>query len=97
MNLKKLVKSILYVCFFLFSTAALAQNKVVTGKVTDSKDGSSVAGASVLATGGSGKVGTQTAADGTFKITVPSGTTTLVIKSIGFDNQVVTIDRKSVV
>ena len=95
MNLKKLAKSILYACFFLFSTAALAQNKVVTGKVTDSKDGSSVAGASVLATGGSGKVGTQTAADGTFKITVPSGTTTLVIKSIGFDNQVVTITGKT--
>ncbi len=95
MNLKKLVKSILYACFFLFSTAALAQNKVVTGKVTDSKDGSPIAGASVLANGDRGKVGTQTAADGTFKIIIPSSTTTLVIKSIGFDNQVVTIAGKT--
>ncbi|MFC4231762.1 SusC/RagA family TonB-linked outer membrane protein [Parasediminibacterium paludis] len=97
MNLKKLVKSIFYVCFLLFSTAALAQTKVVTGKVTDSKDGSAVPNASVLATGGSGKAGTQTAADGTFKITVPSGTTKLVISSIGFEKMEVSVVGKTTV
>jgi iron complex outermembrane receptor protein len=91
MNLKKLVKSIFYVCFLLFSTAALAQTKVVTGKVTDSKDGSAVPNASILATGGSGKAGTQTAADGTFKITVPSGTKKLVITSVGFEKVEVSV------
>ncbi len=89
------MKSILYVCFFLFSTAALAQNKVVTGKVTDKKDGSGISNASVLATGGNRKAGAQTAADGTFKITVPSGTTTLVFSSIGFDRIEVSIAGKS--
>ncbi len=93
MNLTKLVKSIIYACFFLFSTAALAQNKVVTGKVTDSKDGSAVPNASVLVKGT--KQGTQTAADGTFKISLPSSATTLTISSIGFGSQDVSIAGKT--
>lgn len=93
MNLKKLVKSIFYVCFLLFSTAALAQTKVVTGKVTDAKDGSAVPNASVLVKGT--KQGTQTAADGTFKLTVAQNVTTLTISSIGFTTVDVSIAGKS--
>jgi len=93
MNLKKLVKSIFYVCFLLFSTAAFAQTKVVTGKVTDSKDGSAVPNASVLVKGT--KQGTQTAADGTFKFTVSASATTLTISSIGFGTQEVSIAGKT--
>lgn len=93
MNLKKLVKSIFYVCFLLFSTAALAQTKVVTGKVTDAKDGSAVPNASVLVKGT--KQGTQTAADGTFKLTVAQNATVLTISSIGFTSQDVSIVGKS--
>lgn len=89
MNLKKLAKSIIYVCFLLFSTAALAQTKVVTGKVTDAKDGSAVPNASVLVKGT--KQGTQTAADGSFKLTVAQNATTLTISSIGFTSQDVSI------
>lgn len=89
MNLKKLAKSIIYVCFLLFSTAALAQTKVVTGKVTDAKDGSAVPNASVLVKGT--KQGTQTAADGSFKLTVAQNATTLIISSIGFTSQDVSI------
>jgi TonB-linked SusC/RagA family outer membrane protein len=93
MNLKKLVKSIFYVCFLLFSTAALAQTKVVTGKVTDAKDGSGVPNASVLVKGT--KQGTQTEADGTFKLTVAQNATTLTISSIGFTTLDVSIVGKS--
>ncbi|MDI9365198.1 MAG: SusC/RagA family TonB-linked outer membrane protein [Flavobacterium sp.] len=93
MNLKKLVKSIFYACFLLFSTAALAQTKVVTGKVTDAKDGSAVPNVSVLVKGT--KQGTQTAADGTFKLTVAQNATTLTISSIGFATQEVSIVGKS--
>ena len=46
-----------------------AQEKTVTGKVTDSKDGSGVSGVSVTVKGT--KTGTLTTKDGTFKITVP--------------------------
>ncbi len=39
------------IAMLLASTGLFAQDRVVTGKVTDSKDGSSVAGASVVAKG----------------------------------------------
>lgn len=66
-----------------------AQTKTVTGKVTDSKDGSPLSGASVVAKGTS--TGTQTGADGSFKLTVPSTTKTLVISFAGFGNAEVNI------
>lgn len=62
---------------------AYSQNKVISGKVTDSKDGSPVAGASVVAKGTT--VGTSTNAEGNFSLSVASSVTTLVITSVGFD------------
>jgi TonB-dependent starch-binding outer membrane protein SusC len=66
-----------------------AQQKTITGKVTSDKDGSPVSGASVVAKGS--KSGTQTAADGTYSISVPNSVTKLVITSIGFGSQEVAI------
>ena len=65
-------------CFSL----AFAQNKTVTGKVTDSKDGSTLPGVSVSAKG-TPSIGTQTNADGGFSLSVPAGTKTIVFKYIG--------------
>ncbi|TAF83675.1 MAG: SusC/RagA family TonB-linked outer membrane protein, partial [Sphingobacteriales bacterium] len=64
-------------------------DKTVSGKVSDSKDGSPVAGASVVAKGA--KVGTQTKADGTFSLRVPASVTKLVISSLNFDEQEVSV------
>lgn len=74
---------------------AIAQDRVISGKVTDSKDGSALQGVTVAAKGT--RTGTQTAADGTFKITVGSGVTTLVFSSIGFATQEVDIAGRSTV
>lgn len=76
-------------CMLLLSHLAIAQNKTVTGKVTDSKDGSGVAGASVTAKGS--RTGTSTKGDGTFSLSVSSATTTLVITSVGYETQEVSI------
>ena len=73
--------------------SANAQQKTITGKVTSDKDGSPVSGASVVAKGS--KSGTQTAADGTFSLSVPNSVTKLVITSIGFSSQEVTIGSGS--
>ena len=70
--------------FTLLSMAAMAQN-VVTGKVTDSKDGSPLAGVTVTAKGT--RVSVQTATDGTYKITVPVGSGSLIFTSVGFAKQ----------
>ena len=87
MNLTKLAKGMLYLCLAFLSTTALAQNKVITGKVTDAKDGSGLPSVSILAVGGAAKAGTQTNQDGSFKLTTPASTTKLVISLIGYAKQ----------
>ncbi len=78
----RLLSRVLSVFFLMLacSFAALAQN-AVTGKVTDSKDGSPVPGVTITVKGS--KTITQTAADGTFKINAPANAT-LVFTSVGF-------------
>ncbi|HET6996742.1 MAG TPA: TonB-dependent receptor plug domain-containing protein, partial [Chitinophagaceae bacterium] len=90
MSVKKLLSAFFFtVSFFVLQASAHAQDKTVTGKVTDSKDGTPVVGASVQAKGT--RVGTTTKNDGTFSITVPSSATTLVISSIGYELQEVSV------
>lgn len=83
MIFKKIFKHFLLPAVFLFiATVAFSQNKIVTGKVTDSKDGSAVAGASVLIKGSTG--GTNTNSEGAFTLTVPTSATTLIISAVGY-------------
>jgi TonB-dependent starch-binding outer membrane protein SusC len=89
MSLKRLLYVIFMPVFLLISLSLLAQDRVVTGKVTDSKDGSPVVGASVQPKGS--KTGTSTAADGTYRLTVPSGINTLVVSSAEFVRQEIDI------
>ena len=93
MYCERLLKAIVFPCLLFFSITAFSQEKVITGKVTDSKDGSGIPGASVTAKGGT--AGTQTGTDGTFRISVPSSTTVLVISSVGFATQEITITGRS--
>lgn len=88
MNLKRLLLMIVMplVCFV---TGAIAQDRMVTGKVIDTKDGSPLVGASVLVKGT--RSGAQTTADGTFSVRVPANALTLVISSIGYSQAEVNI------
>ena len=82
----KIVKSTFVGLFLgLLVLNAQAQNKTVTGKVLDAKDGSPIAAASVVVRGAS--VGTKTTADGSFAITIPSTVTKLVISSVGYSSR----------
>ena len=52
MHFKNLLKVFCFFpCYVLFAVPAMAQNKTVTGKVTDAKDGSTMPGVSVVAKG----------------------------------------------
>ena len=82
MTPKRLFKAMLSVAMLFALQVAVAQNKTVSGKVTDGKDGSPVAGASVAAKGTT--TGTSTAADGSFQLSVPSNARVLVVSSVGF-------------
>ncbi|PRY05736.1 TonB-linked SusC/RagA family outer membrane protein [Pontibacter ummariensis] len=59
-----------------------AQNKAVSGKVTDQSTGQGLPGVSVVVKGTS--VGTATSADGTYTISVPAEGRTLVFRFIGY-------------
>ena len=93
MSIKRLLHVIFLPVFLLISLSLLAQDRVVTGKVTDSKDGSPVVGASVQPKGS--KTGTSTTADGSFRISVPAGVKTLVISSAEFERQEIDVTDKT--
>ncbi|ULQ51255.1 SusC/RagA family TonB-linked outer membrane protein [Flavihumibacter fluvii] len=59
-----------------------AQVREISGKITDQKDGSPLAGATITVKGTN--VSTATGADGTFVISVPAGSKTLIISSVGY-------------
>lgn len=93
MSAKTLLSAIL--CFVLAISVQVtaAQDKTITGKVTDSKDGSPVVGASVQPKGT--RTGTSTRSDGSFSINVGPNVTILVISSVGYETQEISIEGKS--
>ena len=93
MSCKNLLKPAAFIFLLCISQLIFAQDRVVTGRVTDSKDNTGVPGVTVTPKGT--KTGTQTSADGSYRITVGPGVTTLVFTSIGYATQEVDITGKS--
>ncbi|MGV8880290.1 MAG: SusC/RagA family TonB-linked outer membrane protein [Sphingobacteriaceae bacterium] len=79
------------VCFLSLFTLSLsfAQNRTITGKVTSFPGQNSIVGATVSIKGST--QGATTSIEGTFSLSVPSGAVTLVVSSIGFQNNEVTV------
>jgi TonB-dependent starch-binding outer membrane protein SusC len=71
-------------CLVMVSYSAIAQ-KVVTGKVSDSKSGQGLPGVTVTIKGTSTAVSTES--DGTFSINVPSDNAVLVISYVGYTSK----------
>ncbi len=72
---------LLWVCCFCVQAVAWAQNRAVTGKVTDDKGGA-LPGVNVLVKGTT--TGTATNAEGNYTINVPGGDAVLVFSFIGY-------------
>ena len=66
----------------LAAFAVYAQDRTISGKVTDSKDGTPLAGVTVTVKGST--TSSQTDANGNFSISVPSNAKTLVFSYVGF-------------
>ncbi len=84
------MKKILLLAVFAllgFTVQISAQTKTVTGKITDSKDGSSLPGVTVK----NAKIGTVSGADGSFTIKVPTTATKLSVSSVGYTSMDVDI------
>ena len=84
----------LFLCLSLVVSQLWAQNRTVKGKVTDDK-GVGIPQASVLVKGTT--VGTTTTADGSFSISVPANGKTLVVSSLNFSAQEISITGKTTV
>ncbi len=82
--MRKLVT--LFLCIAI--AQANAQNKTVTGKVTDAKDGTPLQGVSVSV---KGATGTVSAVDGSFKLLVPANSKTISFSSVGFEKSELSI------
>ncbi|MBB6128658.1 SusC/RagA family TonB-linked outer membrane protein [Mucilaginibacter lappiensis] len=95
MQLKNLLKVSCLAIFCFFAVPALAQNRVITGKVTDSHDGSPMPGVSIVAKGST--IGTNTGPNGDFKLSLPASNNTLVVSFIGYVKQEVDITGKTTI
>jgi len=74
---------------------AFAQSRTIKGKVTSADDGQPVIGATVLIKGTS--TGVVTNPDGEYTLQVPEGSNTLVFRSIGMQDQEVTLKGSNTV
>jgi iron complex outermembrane receptor protein len=93
MSCRTLLKTIVLPVLLIISQFTYAQERTITGKVTDSKDGTPIARASVVEKGSN--KGTTTAEDGTFKLTVGPSVTALVITSVGYGRMEVNISGQT--
>src|SRR5665213_3508088 len=88
---KKLLLCGVFVWMCLMQT--FAQQRTITGKVTD-PNGNAVSNASITVKGSVS--GTNTDADGNFSISLPRGSKTLTVSSIGFEPMDVQVSGNNV-
>ncbi len=78
-------KILLFTMIVLSGAAAFAQDRVVSGTVSDSQSGEPIPGANITVKGSS--TGTGTTVDGKFTLSVPAGSNTLVVSFVGYLTQ----------
>lgn len=91
----KKIKFLFLLPMLLLTVMANAQDKVITGKVTNKQTGESLSGVSVIADKKKGAVATKD--DGTYSITVAKSSTTLIFSYVGFATQTVNIEGKTTI
>lgn len=84
--------SLILCCIAMFAGRLMAQDRVVTGTVTES-NGTPVTSASIIIKGSNR--GTATTIDGTFKISVPPNAKTLVISGVNLQPLEINIGKKT--
>ncbi|MBL7872008.1 MAG: SusC/RagA family TonB-linked outer membrane protein [Cyclobacteriaceae bacterium] len=90
------MRKILLLSFSLFlAVGAWAQDRVVSGKVTSSEDGTTLPGVNVVLKGTTN--GTVTDSEGNYRLTIPAGGGSLVFSFIGLKTVEVSLGDRSVV
>lgn len=84
----------LTLCFLLTIASVMAQERVITGTITD-ETGATMPGVNVLLKGTSS--GTATDASGNFRLNIPNDQATLVISFVGYATSEIQVGSRSVV
>lgn len=86
------MKTSLLLCLFMAMglVHAFAQNRTITGRVTDARDGAPIPGATVRIS--KTRLGTLTNANGEYTLTVPTNAPSLEFSFMGFDTRQVRIE-----
>jgi len=87
-------RSLLFM-LLLLGSFAYGQNRVITGKVTNKETGTPLSGVNILADKQRG--GVTSKEDGTYSISVPAGSSTLIFSYVGFTSQTVLIESKTAI
>lgn len=91
-----LAKRMMLALLFCFSSLlAFAQDRVVSGKITD-ETGEPLPGVNILVKGIAG-VGTSSSVDGTYKLSVPADGKALIFRYIGYKDQEIEIGALAVI
>ena len=93
--MKRFRHLLLVLPLLLLAGITSAQNKTITGRVTDGATNDGVSGVSVIAANSSG--GVTTDADGRFSISVGATTTSLTFSAVGFAPQTVRIGANNTI
>lgn len=88
-------KSFVFVILLALCSITFAQQRQITGTVTDKSDGTLLPGVNVLVENSSN--GVTTDADGKYSITVQGNNTVLVFKFIGYSDQKISVGNQSVI
>jgi TonB-linked SusC/RagA family outer membrane protein len=89
MQITALLKTFVLSFFCLLTLPALAQTRVLSGKVTDAANGTPLAGVSIAVTGLG--TGTTSDANGDFRLNIPQTAKSLTLSYIGYNRQEVPI------
>ncbi len=86
---KKILLSGILMLFCILQT--MAQQRIVTGKITDATSGQAVQGATVSVSGTN--VATTTNSEGNFSISVPKPNSRLVVSNVGYEPQTIPANK----
>lgn len=93
--LSSIHRMIVCMLLLLVAQAVVAQNRTITGKVTDARNGEAISGASVVVSGTN--IGAITSKDGSFSISVPRNAESLTVSSVGFGTQDVALGNSNTI
>jgi TonB-linked SusC/RagA family outer membrane protein len=87
--------ALLFICMLAIAFQAWAQDRVISGKVSSTEDGSALPGVNVVVKGTT--TGTVTDSEGNYRLTVPPSGSSLIFSFIGLVTKEIAIGQNTVV